>query len=231
MKTSLFVLLVCLSYLSFANNNDRIKYGINSSINIELISNNSFNNYLINSGYYSSSNILNNTSLGFSIRPFKSYSMITLNFIAGKSSIENSENRSILYSNSIDLYYSYDLIKPEAWFIGPSFGFKLSNYKLAAVSKNSISPLTSNHFEEFIQIDNSPIANLGIQLDKKMHIYYTNFYFGFRAGYNINLSPINWDNSKSQKLINIPNINLSGISVGFNLRIELDEIKMKDDRN
>ena len=160
------------------------------------------------------------------MRPFNGYSMVTLNFLSGKSSIDNSKNNSVLYSNSIEFDYSYDLIKPETWFIGPYLGIKFSNYKLVAVSKNSISPLTTYPIEEFMHINNSPLANLGVKFDKKMHLYIIDFYFGLKAGYNINLSQINWNNTNGKKLDNIPIINLSGITIGFNLRIELDEIKI-----
>lgn len=232
MKTFLSLLLTGLCLLTFAQENkNEIKFGLNYDFNIESLSNNDLNNYFINKEYHSNSNILNNFSLGFSIRPLNGHSMIKVTFNTGESFIENSEDKSVLYSTGFGFDYLYDLIKSESWFIGPYIGTKLRNYKLVGVSKNLISTLTTKHIEESMQIDNSFLLNIGTQFSRKVQIHYLDLFVGLSGGYNINLVSNDWNNSSGQKLDNIPSIKTSGINVGFNLRIEFNKDHLKGNSN
>jgi hypothetical protein len=161
MKIFLSILLTSLCLLTFAQEyKSEIRFGVNCDFNVESLSSDDLNSYLINKGYYSSSNILETTSLGFSIRALDNHSIIKVNFYSGESLMENAEDKSVFYSTGFGFDYLYNLIKPETWFVGPYIGVRLSNYKLTAVSKDSISALTTKYVEESIQFNNNPLVLL-----------------------------------------------------------------------
>ena len=232
MRTFLFLLLLGLSGLTFAQEKESvIRFGLDCDLNIESFSNDDFNNFLINKGYYSSSNILNTMSLGFSVGDPDNHSIIKVKFYSGESLMNNSEEKSTLYSTGFGFDYLYNLINSETWFVGPYIGTRLSNCKFVAVSKNINSTLTTNLIEEIIQFNNSALVDLGIQFNRKVQIYYLDLYLGLNGGYKFGLTSNNWNNSYGEKINDIPDINLKGISGGFNLRIEFNEDRMRDNNN
>jgi len=231
MKKILLVSLMSMCLLAHAQQNENeFIFGLNSDFNIKWFSNDNLNNYLINNGYCTGSNILNSTSLGFSLRSLHNPFMIKVNYLFGESLNESSADKSVLYSNGFGFDFLYDLAKQETWFVGPSIGTKMQSYKLAAVSESSISMLTGKHLEEMIQINNSFLINIGAQFSRRIQINYLNLFLGLHGGYNINLSSNAWNNSIGQKLENIPNLKLSMINIGVNLRIEFntDHLKVKN---
>mgnify|MGYP005860666103 CR=1 FL=1 len=227
MKKLITILFVCLTVNAISqDNNGLYSLGLLFGYNLESISNSQINDYLVANDYYSSSNILSNNSLGFSIRPLKHTSIINVNFNYGVSLLENSNEKTIFNSSSFGFEYLYDLIKPDEWLIAPIIGLRLNNYKLMAVSKYATSVLSKNYLEEAFHTNLSPSLNIGMQIDRKIKIHYLDLFLGIKGGYNLSFLSSNWYNSSQQKLNTIPAINLSGFNFGFCGRIEFNIEKM-----
>jgi len=197
------------------------------STDFNTYSNNSLNDYLINRNYFTSSNILSNLSVGFSLRSINNPSIFAVSFCRGASLIEEPGNNSLLESNGIRFEFLWDLIKNEKWLIAPCIGVKSSNYKFIAVSRDVFSPLTGNNLEECAQMLSKNIFSAGFQFDRQISIRFVNIHLGFQTFYNLNIGDNSWYGSNQQRLANMPTINLSGVSLGFYSRIELNPFKIQ----
>lgn len=226
-----FLMFILFSYLSTSAQTqsifNEIRIGPYFTSEMSTVSVGSLNNYLSSKSYFACSNTSLNRSYGISIRSISNPSLINLTFCRSESSMDKVSGNSMINSNGMRMEYLYDLINNEKWLIAPSISYQFSNYQLMAVSQDVFSPLTGDNLEESAHVFSKDLVSVGLVIDRQICIKFIDFFIGLHVCYNFNIAKNSWLNSNYEELVKLPEINLSGVCIGFSGRMEINQLKLK----